>query len=141
VYRGPVRQLVEEGNLFAVKPGDSRPRVAAKGYVFDHINVSRDGRFFVADVAPSAQIVAGSVKTGRCRMLCDSGSTLALWPGSSPASRDEATLRFKSSPNYTHPHPYFSPDCAWVIFNSYRTGSPQVYAAAVPEGFLEELEA
>ena len=43
-------------------------------------------------------------------------------------------------PQYTHPHPYFTPDCRWVIFNSDRTGIPQIYAARVPGGLLESLE-
>ncbi|QOY86757.1 oligogalacturonate lyase family protein [Paludibaculum fermentans] len=35
-------------------------------------------------------------------------------------------------PQWTHPHPSFSPDEQLVIFTSDRTGHPQVYAAEVP---------
>ncbi|MBN9657510.1 MAG: PD40 domain-containing protein [Acidobacteria bacterium] len=35
-------------------------------------------------------------------------------------------------PQWTHPHPSFSPDERLVVFTSDRTGHPQVYAAEVP---------
>lgn len=37
-------------------------------------------------------------------------------------------------------HPDFTPNNQHMIFNSDRTGLPQVYAARVPESLLEELE-
>ncbi|NLD74780.1 MAG: hypothetical protein GX649_18940, partial [Chloroflexi bacterium] len=118
---GPREQMTEQGNLLAVRPGDEAARVVAKGVYFDHTNASRDGRFFVSDTSPDARLVVGSLKTGRWRVLCETGSSL-------------------SSPQYTHPHPYLSPDNRWVIYNSDRTGIPHVYAAQVPEGLLEDLE-
>ncbi|NLD73229.1 MAG: hypothetical protein GX649_10985 [Chloroflexi bacterium] len=115
-------ELIAEGNLWAVRPGDEAARVVAKGVYFDHPNASRDGRFFVSDTSPDARIVVGSIQTGRWEVLCESGSSLSI-------------------PQYTHPHPYLSPDNQWVIYNSDRTGIPHVYAARIPEGFLEALEA
>ncbi len=38
-----------------------------------------------------------------------------------------------SNPQYTHPHPFFSPDLRYVLFNSDRTGIPQIYAAPLSE--------
>jgi len=114
-------ELIAKGNLMAVTPGQGEARVVAKGAYFDHPNASRDGRFFVSDTHPAAHIVVGSIKTGRWRVLCESGSSLSI-------------------PQYTHPHPYLSPDNKWVIFNSDRTGIPHVYAASVPEGLLDELD-
>lgn len=119
---GPREQMTEQGNLLAVRPGDEAARVVAKGVYFDHTNASRDGRFFVSDTSPDARIVVGSIQTGRWEVLCESGSSLSI-------------------PQYTHPHPYLSPDNQWVIYNSDRTGIPHVYAARIPEGFLEALEA
>jgi hypothetical protein len=119
---GPRERLAEEGNLFILRPGDSEARVVARGYYFDHANASRDGRFFASDISPDARIVVGSIVTGKCRILCESGSSL-------------------SRPQYTHPHPYLSPDNKWVVFNSDRTGIPHVFVAKVPDGLLEELEA
>jgi len=114
-------QQAMEGNLLALWPGDETPRVVAKGYYFSHANASRDGRFFVSDETERARLVVGSLTTGRTRVLCESGSSF-------------------SRPQYTHPHPYFSPDNEWVIYNSDRTGVPHVYGARVPDGLLEDLE-
>ena len=37
-------------------------------------------------------------------------------------------------------HAYITSDNKWVVFNSDRTGVPQVYIASIPKGFLEELQ-
>lgn len=111
------------GSLLGVRPGDQRARVVAAGHSFCHPNASRDGRFFVSDTREDGHpIVVGSVRSGRSRVLCISGASIGR-------------------PQYTHPHPYFSPDRRWVIFNSDRDGIPRPYAASVPDGLLEELEA
>ncbi len=117
----PMEEARKRGNLLALRPGEERARPVAGGYYYCHPNASRDGRFFVSDARPGNLIVVGSIKTGRNRVLCPSQSSF-------------------SSPQYTHPHPYFSPDCRWVIFNSDRTGVPHVHAARVPDGLLEELD-
>ena len=119
---GSRAEAAEEGNLLALRPGDPKPRVVAKGHYYWHPNASRDGRFFVSDVSPGARIVVGSIRTGRTQVLCESGAS---------AGR----------PQYTHPHPYFTPDNQWVIYNSDRTGIPQVHVARVPDGLLDELDA
>jgi len=113
--------VLPEGNLLALWPGAERPVVVGRGYAYDHVNASRDGRFWVGDESGAARLVVGSLKTGRCALLCETGSSL-------------------STPQYTHPHPYFSPDNKWVIYNSDRTGIPHVYAAQLPDGLLESLE-
>ncbi len=111
------------GSLLAVRPGDGKARVVSAGHSYCHPNASRDGRFFVSDTRePGHPIVVGSMRTGRSRVLCTSGASIGR-------------------PQYTHPHPYFSPDCRWVIFNSDRDGIPRPYAAGVPEGLLAELDA
>ncbi len=114
-------QIKGEGNLLALMPGDETPRVITKGYYFSHANASRDGRFYVSDETEGGRLVVGSLSTGKSRVLCETGTSF-------------------SRPQYTHPHPYFSPDNRWVIYNSDRTGIPHVYGALVPEGLLEELE-
>jgi Tol biopolymer transport system component len=118
---GPRDELAREGNLLALWPGEERPRVVAKGYYFSHPNASRDGRFFVSDELPGGRVVVGSFNTGRTQVLCESGSSFG-------------------GPQYTHPHPYYSPDNRWVIFNSDRTGVPHVFAASVPDGLLASLD-
>lgn len=116
----PVEEL-EEGNLLRLRPGEPAATVVARGHAFWHPNASLDGRFFVSDTIGDGRLVIGSFRTGRTRVLCGSGASC-------------------SSPQYTHPHPYLSPDCRWVIYNSDATGVPHVHAARVPEGWLEELE-
>jgi hypothetical protein len=118
---GPREQLAAEGNLLALWPGEERPRVAGKGYYYSHPNASRDGRYWVSDELPEGRIVVGSFKTGACAVLCASGSSF-------------------SRPQYTHPHPYYSPDNRWVVYNSDRTGIPHVYAARIPDGLLASLD-
>ncbi len=120
---GPRGQMIEQGNLLAVRPGDEHARVIAGGYVYGHPNASRDGRFFVSDTFEEGDIIVGSIGTGRTRLLCRSGSSQS-W----------------LSPQWCHPHPYLSPDNRWVIFTSDATGIAQLYAAEVPDGFLEELD-
>jgi Tol biopolymer transport system component len=43
-------------------------------------------------------------------------------------------------PQYTHGHPFFSPDARHAFFNSDRTGLGQIYTATIPEGFLASLD-
>ena len=62
----------------------------------------------------------GSVETGRFLKLCDSRTR-------------------QGRPQYTHAHPYLTPDNRHVIFNSNVTGVTQVYAATVPAAFLDKL--
>jgi len=116
-------KAIQQGNLIAAFPGGEKPRIISRGYQFNHISVSRDGRFFVGEARnlPSKPIVVGSIRTGRCAILCDTNTSYRY-------------------PQYTHPHAYFTGDCRWVIFNSDRTGTGQIYAASVPEGLLENLE-
>ena len=121
-HRDP-REALKRGNLLAVRPGDASARAIAGGWTYCHPNASKDGRFFVSDAREKGHpIIVGSVRTGRSRVLCDSLASIGR-------------------PQYTHPHPYFSPDCRYVIFNSDRDGIPRPYAATVPDGLLEELEA
>jgi len=110
-----------EGNLLALRPGDEKARVVARGHVYCHPNASRDGRFFVADEFEQAALVVGSIRTGRTKLVGLTGASLGR-------------------SQYTHPHPYLSPDCRWVIFTSDRTGQPHVYALRIPDGVLESLE-
>lgn len=111
----------QKGNLLAVRPGDEKARVIARGHVYCHPNASRDGRFFVADEFEQGGLVVGSIRTGRTKLIGLTGASLG-------------------TNQYTHPHPYLSPDCRWVIFTSDRTGQPHVYALRIPDGLLESLD-
>ena len=110
----------EKGNLLGVRAG-AVPRVVARGYRFNHVGVSRCGRFFCCDDWQGAcKIVVGSVRTGACAALCESKTSMGRAQN-------------------THPHAYLTPDLKWVIYNSDRGGHPHVHAASVPEGLLGKL--
>jgi len=110
----------EKGNLLGVRAGELA-RVVSKGYRYAHVGTSVCGRFFSCDDGATGDVVIGSIKTGKNAVVCHSQSS------------------FGRAQN-THPHPYLTPDLKWVIFNSDRSGEPQIHAATVPDGMIEELE-
>lgn len=110
----------EKGNLLGVRPGGPA-RVAARGYRFSHVGVSRCGRLFSCDDwQPPYKIVIGSTRSGATAVVCESQGK----PG-----RDQNT----------HPHPYLTPDLKWAVFNSNQSGFAHVYAAPVPEDAVAGL--
>jgi hypothetical protein len=112
----------EKGNLLRIRPGQPAQAVG-KGYVFNHVNVSRCGRYFCCDDwRDKTKLVIGSLRTGRKVEVCESGASRSREPN-------------------THPHAYLTPDLTWVIFNSDRTGEPHVYAARVPGPLIKQLDA
>ena len=113
-------ELIAQGNIMTYRPGDEAARVVGRGRYHDHPNVSKDGRFWVADCPESSLIIVGSIETGRSAVLCEAGTSFG-------------------SAQFTHAHPYFTPDKEWVIFNSDRTGIPHIFAARLPEGLLDGL--
>lgn len=115
------------GNLFSVAPGDKKPSlVAESSFKFNHVSSSKCGNYFVADTlsedGTKMLVVAGSIKTGRSKVLCNTKTSV---------SYDFA--------DWSHAHPYMTADNKRVIFNSDRSGMPQVYAARVEPEFLENL--
>ncbi len=106
--------------LHAVAPGDAS--VVASDRMFNHLAASDDGRFFIADDHATGRVYIGSIATGRSLGLCDSGTR-------------------QGACQYSHVHAYLTPDGRNVIFNSIATGCAQVYAARVPEGFLDAVAA
>jgi len=85
-----------------------------------HISASPDGRFFVVDDNVTGRLYLGCLATRRVLPFCDMNTS-------------------SGSPQYTHTHPYITPGNKRVIFNSDRTGIPQMYAAEIPEAFLAKL--
>ncbi len=114
------RYAPEKGNLLGVRAGGPA-RVVARGYRFNHVGVSRCGRLFSADDWQGEfKIVIGSTTSGKTVEVC---------PSKTKPERSQST----------HPHPYLTPDLRWVIFNSNRSGFPQIHAARVPESMVAEL--
>ena len=114
---------IRSGNFLAARPGDDEARPVTTGYYFNHISVSSCGRYFVGDATSSegVPLVVGSMATGRSVILCRSETTPA-------------------SPQWIHTHPYFTADNRSVIFNSDRSGVPQIYRVEVPSGLLEGMD-
>ena len=110
---------VEKGNLLAVGP-DQPARVVSRGYHFLHVGTSVCGRFFSCDDRPTTDVVIGSIATGKTAVICCSETSFG-------------------AEQYTHPHPYLSPDLKWVVFSSDRSGEPQLHAARVPSDIVEGL--
>lgn len=123
------------GNLFTAIPGDA----AAAAFPtpeerFNHVNVSRCGRYFVCDSVPGSlygpdgeirppRLVVGNLRTGKFRTLVTN------------------TRSSNGGGQHQHPHAYLTADNANVIFNADPHGGPtQVWAARVPEGFLASLD-
>lgn len=120
------RETASRGSIAVVDAATGEVSLSGQGLCAVHVNASRDGRFFVADSWADGwtdkRVYVGSLRTGRWEVLCEHGSSFG-------------------APQYTHPHPWLTPDNRWVVFNSDRTGVPHVYAATVPERLLEGLEA
>lgn len=114
-----------EGNLHTITPGDARSAVLARGHLYNHVSASADGHYFVADAWPTAgeddgELYVGTIADGHTRLLCHPHTS-------------------NGHPQYSHAHPYITPNNRHVIFNSDRTGLAQVYAAVLPDGFLDSL--
>lgn len=106
--------------IYAVSPGDTAARVVAGDRLYNHLAASDDGRFFIADDHTTGRIYVGSIATGRSLPLCDSHTR-------------------QGACQHSHAHAYMTPDLRYVIFNSIVTGSAQVYAARIPDGFLDRV--
>ncbi len=86
-----------------------------------HVGVSCCGRLFSCDVfRDNYGLWIGSCRTGKSAMVCGSKTS---------ATRSQNT----------HPHAYLTPDLKWLIFNSNRSGFPHIYAASVPEEFVNDV--
>ena len=110
-----------KGNLLTLRAGEP-PRRLAKGYRFNHLHASRCGRVFLADDwQPPYRQVMGSIATGKTRVLFD--------------TYDAPGRMVKAA----HAHAYLSRDLKWAIFNCDRAGPTLLYAARVPDDFLDDL--
>jgi oligogalacturonide lyase len=119
-----------------------------------HICSDRAGRYVLCDtVHPDRGLQLVDVVTGTQRTLCSPRSSCqgsqwhkdryALaedWQAAASAERQQSLswMEMKTDtvygPQWTHPHPSFSPTERWVVYCSDVTGYPQVYAVALDEG-------
>lgn len=108
-----------QDRIVTIVPGEEY-RIVGEGKGFTHIGTSPDGEYWVSDCNKTAEVYIGSVRTGKYRLFTRTGSTFG--------SAQEA-----------HPHPFFLGDGKTIGWNSDVTGVPHIYAARIPNGFLDEL--
>jgi oligogalacturonide lyase len=112
-----------------------------------HIASRNDGNLIVCDThLPDVGLCLVDPHTGEYRTLCRSESSNqgSQWRQQTPLSAADgqtpgwATMVESKStetaygPQWTHPHPSFSPDGQLVAYTSDATGRPQVYIVEVP---------
>ena len=117
-----------KGRIVGVRPGEPHREICTP-WELNHIGIEPSGRVFAGDAYMPDEIIIGSPKTNKALLVCQAKSTY------NRAARREGTCTFDS-----HPHAYISPDRKWVVFNSDRTGTQQIYAAEIPVSMVEELE-
>lgn len=120
-----------------------------------HITPNRDGSKIVCDtVHPDRGIQLVDVATGSRKTIChpNASSQGSQWKTSryavaedwARAAEQQASEKHRAlswmemkvdtvyGPQWTHPHPSFSPDERMVIYTSDASGHPQVYAVEIP---------
>ena len=111
----------EKGNLVKVSAGKAPERIGTPGYKFNHVGTSPCGRYFFCDDWQGAsKLVVGNIQTGKTTEVCEAQTSM---------QKDQNT----------HGHPYLSPDLQWLVFNSDRSGHPQIHVAQVPAELIEQL--
>lgn len=98
-----------------------------------HASSRIDGSLIVCDtVCPDIGLQLINPQTGEHWALCypESSSQGTQWSEVTPAMGTVTGETY--GPQWTHPHPSFSPDGSMVIYTSDKTGYPQVYVAFVP---------
>ncbi|MEO1999098.1 MAG: oligogalacturonate lyase family protein [Planctomycetaceae bacterium] len=131
--------------LFELDLKQGQPRQITDLNVW-HIAARHDGRMIVCDThLPDVGLCLIDPQSGAHLPLCRSGASNLgrQWHQPTPLSADHdapgwATMVENEAgetdygPQWTHPHPSFSPDGKWVTFTSDVSGSPQVYVVEVP---------
>jgi len=109
------------GSIATIGENDTEPQILALGGHFWHAAGTLDGRWVVSDTNwPDMGLILLNTETRLWAPLCASGSA-------------------HGHPQWTHPHPIFSPDGQYVVYNSDRTGIGQVYAARVPDDIRAQI--
>lgn len=115
---------------------------AITDYPVWHVSPDRSGSRVLCDTnCPDEGVFEIDVATGARRLVCLSGAsnggtqwrypTPARWQADAEGTLSwlEVPLDRVYGPQWTHPHPCYSPGQQWVTFTSDRTGRAQVYVA------------
>ncbi len=119
-----------KGPVVVVRPGSTH-RLVCPPWELNHIGVEPSGRLFAGDTFSPDQVLIGSPWTDKVVVVCPSHSTYqraAKRPGGPGLVHD------------SHPHAYVTPDRKWVVLNSDRTGTQQIYAAELPAEMVADVE-
>jgi hypothetical protein len=109
-----------KGPICTVRVGEpARPICAPRE--MNHIGAPDSGSVFCADTYSPDEIILGSPSTGKAVAVCP------------------ARTSYRRGTPDTHPHAYLTPDLKWVVFNSDRTGTLQIYAAEIPPELIAGL--
>jgi len=110
-----------KGPIVVATPGQPAREVCVP-WQMNHIGSVPSGRIFCADAYKPDEIIIGSPYTDKTAVVCAAQTT------------------YQRRPYDSHPHAYISPDLKWVVFNSDRSGGPEIYCAAIPTEMIAELE-
>ena len=112
----------ERGGIAAMGEDERRPEwIATDDEHYWHAASSPDGEWIVSDTAwPDNGLFLIHAQTNKRVKLCEPRSSC-------------------SHPQWTHPHPSFSPDCKTVVYNSDADGMAHLYLAKIPDAFFERL--
>jgi hypothetical protein len=114
-----------KGPIVGVRAGAPAWEICAP-WQMNHIGLEPSGRLFCADACEPDEIIIGSPATNRAAVVC-------------PARASYRRARERRAWADSHPHAYISPDLKWVVFNSDRTGTQQIYCAALPPALVASL--
>ncbi len=152
-FLGPGEELIFTVWPYALKRMNLRTREVATIAAFNAWHIASDrrgGRVLCDTNHPDIGLQLVDVATGQRRTLCRPGSSnggsqwrksrYALkedWEAASRQDRErslswmEMKVDTVYGPQWTHPHPSFSPDEGWVAYTSDVSGEPQVYAVEI----------
>ncbi|MFQ6040983.1 MAG: oligogalacturonate lyase family protein [Candidatus Poribacteria bacterium] len=119
--------------LKAIKKDSDTARIVSDFNAW-HASSRIDGSLIISDtVCPDIGLQLIDPKTGEHWALCypESSSQGTQWSEVTPAIGEITEKTY--GPQWSHPHPSFSPDGTMVIYTSDKTGRPQVYVAFVPK--------
>jgi hypothetical protein len=130
---------------------ESRAISAITNYKVWHVSPNQAGTKVVCDTNhPDEGLFEIDVASGQRRPICvsESSNQGSQWGTDRPATAEDFAAAWKGAgqgalswlevktdtvygPQWTHPHPCFSPDERMVSFTSDRTGWPQIYVASL----------
>ncbi|MDA1193017.1 MAG: oligogalacturonate lyase family protein [Candidatus Poribacteria bacterium] len=99
-----------------------------------HASSRWDGSLIVADtVHPDIGLQLIDAESGRRSTLCHPRASSKGWRWTHNTAESGNVTADTYGPQWTHPHPAFSPNGEWVTFTSDYTGHPQIYATRIPD--------